>query len=415
MRSLLLFALLVSVAVAQEVVPLEALREAGTEKVKAMRATFDNELALALRIWAEVPAGDEPPALAKANSSITQWVSGFAGPLLQALCKQSNPLLRERMLQLLRSSGSRELLQPARELLKGPEPWARTVGISILGTVGAAEDGQRLATLLASVPEPSADEIARILEALACMKAAEASAAARARIAHPHATVRLAALQALATLHLSPREELPFFVRAVQDDADIVVRTGALRALCAYGENLDALKLLHEQVRGVDPALAAAALDSLEKCASKDTSKSHLMEALGGPGPLAFKERCAKLLAKLGDPRGARLLTKASRDTAAATPRDPDLQIAAGDQLKRLGALADAIDFYKKAVDLLKAGQKYRARVPWARALALQGRFEDSWDLLKPDYRNLTGFADDPDFADMRRNARWAPLFSQED
>ncbi|MSR74086.1 MAG: hypothetical protein EXS14_01240 [Planctomycetes bacterium] len=414
MRLSLACALLCMDLVAQDAVPLETLRETGSAKVAAMRTAFENELDLALRVWAEAPAGDESPALKKTNTSMALWVAGFPQQLLEALCKQSNPLLRQRLLTLLCDSASPELLLPARALLNVTQPWSRAVGISILGSIGGPEDGQKLASMIGATPEPPVEDVIRLLQALTDMKAPESSSCARARVTHAKPEVRLAALQALAALHTAPREELPILAHAVQEDVDMTVRVGALRALSNYGDHLDALKVLHEHVHGVDLQLATAALDALERSANKDTSRSYLMEALGGGGALVFKERCARLLARLGDARGARLLTKTARDAAVAAPRDPDFQIAAGEQLKRLGALMDAIEYYKKALDLLKAGQKYRARVPWARALALLGRFEDAWDQLKPDYRNLAGFADDPDFTEMRRTARWAPLFNSE-
>jgi|GEM_PF-4178713 tetratricopeptide (TPR) repeat protein len=395
-------------------VPLETLRDQAKLRVGALQGQFQNELLFALRVFAEVPADDDHPSLVKARAQLKPWVPAFAEQTFLTASTHQHPLVRQRLLELLTSTEARDALPSARKLIPTGTGTARVAAIQLLAALGTQSDGALLAAALSGPPAPQSNECAAILRALAALKSAEAPALLKAHCTHAAPEVRLAALESIARLHAQPKEDLALLARAIQDDADTTVRVGALAALSQFGENHDALRVLHDHVKGPDAPLAEAALRALEKIANKDTSKSYLFEAVGGTLSLSFRERCARLLCKLGDPRGARLLAKGSRDAALAQPRDADLQLAAGEQLKALGAYADAVDFFKKALDLLSRAQKYRARVPWARTLALQGRFDDAWDKLKDDYKSLIGFVDDPDFSEMRRDPKWAKLFSSD-
>ncbi len=394
--------------------PLEALREQASQRVGTLRGQFQNELGLALRVFAEVPANDDHPALVKARAQLKPWVPAFAEQTFLAASTHAHPLVRERLLELLASTEARDALPAARKLVASGTGAGRVTAIQLVAMLGTTADGQILVAALGGTPPPGAPETAALIRALANLKTPEAPAQLKAHASHAAPEVRLAALESMARLRAQPREDLMQILRAIQDDADLSVRSGALAALVHFNENHDALRVLHEQVKGPDALMAEAALRALERVANKDTSRAYLLEAVSGALAIPFRERCARLMCKLGDPRGARLLAKGSRDAALAQPRDADLQLAAGEQLKVLGAHPDAIEFFKRALDLLTRGQKYRARVPWARTLALQGRFEDAWDKLKDDYKNLTGFADDPDFSDMRRDPKWAKLFSSD-
>lgn len=394
--------------------PLETLRDQASQRVGALRGQFQNELGLALRVFAEIPANDDHPALAKARAQLKPWVPAFAEQTFLAASTHTHPLVRERLLDLLAATEARDALPAARKLVTTGSGAARVTAIQLVAALGTAADGALLVAALGTVPQPGAAEAASLLRALTSLKAPEAGAQLKAHSTHAAAEVRLAALESLARLHAQPREDLAQITRAIQDDPDQSVRSGALSSLIHFSDNHDALRVLHEHVKGPDALMAEAALRALEKVANKDTSRAYLLEAVSGALAIPFRERCARLMCKLGDPRGARLLSKGSRDAALAQPRDADLQLSAGEQLKALGAHTDAVEFFKKALDLLTRGQKYRARVPWARTLALQGRFDDAWDKLKEDYKNMTGFADDPDFSDMRRDPKWAKLFSSD-
>jgi tetratricopeptide (TPR) repeat protein len=218
-------------------------------------------------------------------------------------------------------------------------------------------------------------------------------------------------------MQASPKEDVALLIKTSQDDKDPRVTAEAIRLLGRYPGRDEALRVLHDTLVKDDATMSSAALDALEMkdVVNSETSPRYLLDAVqpSSPLPPSLKERAARLSSKLKNYKPARVLAKPYSEAAERTPRDANAHVALGDVYKRLGSYDDAINAYKKAESVAPGnagGLKGNIRDQMARCYALKGEFENARKRLGT-YRNLSAFADDPDFAEMKANPKYAALF----
>lgn len=396
--------------------PLEELREIARTKVLEMKAEFEKDLAEISRILGGLdPSQIDSRQASEARKRLAAWLPAFPDSIVAALGKSTGNL-REHLALVIMASRNPRLAGPLLDLVGTADPALDVLVVEVAGFLGAAVESPRVVALASAAGTPP-PLLGAALLAAARLKADEAAPLAREHLDHPEPDVRIKALKALAETQASPKEDAAAVIEAAQKDAEPKVREEATRLLGRYPGRDEVLRVLHDSVSGSDPALAEAALAALETkdVASRETSGKYLADAVKGSLPMTLKIRAARLLAiRLGDPSGARVLAKGARDAAEKAPKNVDLQMAAGDQYKDLGAYDDALNFYRRAEAIYLADFKFKARLAQGRCLALQGKFEDARRKLAVDYRNLSGYADDSDFQEMKADPRYRHLFEPE-
>lgn len=410
--SLLLFAAVLLPLPAQER-PLEELREIARVKVEEMRSEFDRDMTDALRTLSESDPSRDTSAAAEARRRVAAWAPGFPSECVAILKKTTNDWAKHHLAVALSNSRAKSLAPRLLELLPTAD---LKMSVQIVNIVGQLGDPSAIPGIILALSSPTAEAPAfhaAALSALANLKAPETTALARKSLQHLSPEVRSASARCLAEVTKEPKEDVPLLIKLFQEERVESVRADLLRALGRFPNRDDVLRILHDTVAGKEAPLASAALDALEMkdVASKESSPKYLYDAVVGELPTILKERAARLMAeRFSDARGAKVIAKPFRDAAEKSPKDVNVQMGAGDALRRLGAYDEALGYYRKAEPLYSSSSRYEARVAMARCFALLGKFEEAKKRLS-DYKSLRVFADDPDFQGMKADPKYKTLF----
>jgi tetratricopeptide (TPR) repeat protein len=394
--------------------PVEELRSTARERVAEFRAEFERILPEALRELSSLDPRIESPIADKARARLGRYLPAFPEKFLEILGGSPRPSLRPHLYRILQAFGTAELAGPLLRLSLAPGFAHAGELLPVVAALGGPEFQPELIAAARASPPPQAPVLAAIVEAAAASRGAAAAALGRSMLEHAEPVVRAAAATAVGLAAGGSREDAQVLIRCAQSDPDPRVRCQAVRAMRWFPRLPEAQRLAHDMLKVDDPEFQAAALDALEAIGTRDVSPNHFLEFVQGRGPDLLRERAARHMAlSFGDTRGARILAKAHRENADRSPKDVDAQMEAGDTLKSLGAYEEAMAFYKRAIALYNAANQWKARVQLARCNARLGRFEEARRLLRTDYkdRDLHKFADDPDFAEMKADARYKAMF----
>jgi HEAT repeat protein/ATP/ADP translocase len=233
--------------------------------------------------------------------------------------------------------------------LADEQPARRRVSVEILGQLGDRSAIEPLGRML----DDSDREVRRAaLEALVQLDAREETASVARRVADPAPQVRADAVHALSVLSQGMRSE---FLTA-SEDAEPVVRAGAVVALFRAGQVQRAKTVVDALLELPDPAARVVGLDAIAACRANVPVK-FIAGFLSDPSP-QVRLAATRVLGGLDDPSARDVLVKQLDDENASA------RIAAATALRDSGADPDVL------VRVLRAGSE---RAQEAALVALHG------------------------------------------
>ena len=411
---LLLWTLATSTVMAQR--PVEELRDVALEKIAAMEIEFQSRLAAAIRQLRRIDPNKDTPNARTVRETLAPWAGVFSDRFKDALRTQKNKMVRRNLIRIMGMEGS------------------PTSAEGLLEFLGDQDDAYIIRTL-SNMAEPGprvTQELLRIANGTRPMKIDARAEAIRgvARHGHPDARsistgllktrnppeIEVAALDALALLGKPERGDIQLVCDLSRDTTrSNAPRAAALRCLGSFPSNLDSLRALHDALK-TEPELILASLDALASIGSKGTSKNYILAVAREHSDEDVRRRAAVVLSDLGIYTGARELVKDLERYAQGRPRDASAHQDVGHAFYELHAWPNAIDWFEKALRISRITGRSELRLWIARCRAQLGQYSKAKDeLQKAGLRRFDTLADDPAFAGMKNDARYAPLFDEEE
>ena len=402
--------------------PLEVVLQHAREKLRTLRKEFDEILKKAEPLLSWTGNANEA-GRQRAAKELEPWVGAFPEIFAQRLAAARSDALKKNLIEVLAASGEPAAAPPLAGLIGTQGEELDALIVSCLGKLGNPDISDRLIALATQPPTPELQAAALVaLARLGHSEAQELAAEALRVTQNPDGTetpgstevvVRSAAVEALGIVSPDNRDAAALVVKAARHDPDMGVRGAALRALQAFPSHYDAKRTLNDAASSEDPRLVAAALDALEVVATRDWSGSALMKAVEGKFEMTLRVRAARLLLKLGDPAGVRLLVKPYKEAADRASRDEAQQRYVADQYKELGDWEDALDYYERALRALGPRRDNKPNlISIAKCQAMMGNFREARkSLTKAGYKTFGSFANDEEFQAMKEHPSFRDLF----
>lgn len=397
---------------------LEALRKRAREAVQQMEAVFERELADAIRILRKVRPERDTQEAFEARARLADWASVFPDRFANLIKEAGESKgLQAHLCEVMALSASPEAADALAGLFGvSPDLDLNLVrAISFIPEAGPAPRAKLLA--LAKTP-PSTEVLGAVIVALARLQEESAAPLARQTLASPNAAPQLVAdaVKALALTLADPRGDVAILRKLAQKkDLDKTVHMAVLRAFGKYERSTQTRRLVHEALDSEDRDIIEAALDGLETIASKESSRKPLLDVVKNTAiDRPLRERAARMLMGLGIRDGIRALVAGLKRAADSEPRNASRQRDLAVEYKRLGGYDDAITYFERAARQSNAARRYEYRVWIARCRSLMGQFDKAGsELKKAGYESFSSFAEDADFAEMKKDPKWAPFFEK--
>ncbi|MAG58853.1 MAG: hypothetical protein CMJ83_21400 [Planctomycetes bacterium] len=398
----------------KEPLALEELRKIANEQVEQMAVEFKKRLSETVPTLRRIPIDRDSERAAALRKELVPWASVFHGEFVSLIEVVKEKHLRGHIAEVLAEANS---------------PKAATGLLGLVGKEGAgldllciravgrmADPGDDARAKLVSIAETAESYVlGAVLIAAArtgCKQAAELSR--KVVTSSDSVPARARAITALSITADNPRNDVRLIAKYAGKEQDKVIRLAALRAFGRYPGNLDSRRVLHDTLSEDDSDLVGAALDALEKVASKETSKTYLLTLVKSDAELELRERAARILVPLGSVAGARHLVEPRKRYADQNRRNDDAQRTAAMGYYDLGSYEDAITYFERAVRVANATTRYELRVWIAKSRAHLGSFERAAKELKDaGYESFHLFRDESAFAIMMKHPKWAPLFAE--
>jgi tetratricopeptide (TPR) repeat protein len=390
--------------------PLEVVLQRAREVLRTLRKDFDDVLKKAEPVLSWSGNANEEERR-RAAETLAPWVGAFPEVFTQRLAAAKSAALKRNLVQVLADSGEPAVAPLLAELIGTQGEELDALIVECLGLLGNPDVGDRLLLLATQPPSPAVEAaalvaLARLGHPLVQERAAEALGGAEV-------VVRSGAARALGIVAPENRDAAALVVKAARQDPETDVRVAALIALQAFPSHYDAKRTLNDAVSSEDPRLVTAALEALEVVATRDWSSNALMKAVEGKFEMALRERAARLLLRLGDAGGVRLLVKPLKEAADRASRDEAQQRFVADEFKRLGDWVDALDYYERALRALgprRDNKPYLIEI--AKCYARMGNFREARkNLTKAGYKSLRSFAGEQEFQAMKEHPSFRDLF----
>ncbi|MAB88396.1 MAG: hypothetical protein CMJ90_02910 [Planctomycetes bacterium] len=401
---------------AQERLTIEALRARARAEVQKMETVFQDQLDDGLSVLRDTPANADTEAAEEIRKGLAPWASVFPERFIEIILKSAEaPDLRAHLVDVLTLSASAEAATGLSKLIGSGDDYLDMVCVQGIGFISASTAEVREALVALARTTRSDKVMGAALIATARLKCPEAAALARAKLENAAAPeLKARAVAALAITQDDPRADARLIRKLAPDrDTPMVLRLAVLRAFGRYDKNTEVRRLLHDSLEGEDMEIIRAALFSLKRVASKESSKLPLFRLVKTMTvDRDLREAAARIMVRLGTKDGARHLVDPLKRTADGERSNANLQRTAADAYYELHDYDDASVYYRRALAAASPARKYQYHIAIARCYARSSDFDKAAsELRKAGYTRFNNFDDDPAFERMRAQPKWAPLF----
>ena len=303
-----------------------------------------------------------------------------------------------------------EIAAPLRELIDAGEAVQVATAIQTLGNVG---DTASAAAIKIKFGHESKDVRAAVVLALARLGAPGCNELYETAAGDEEPLIRWAAARAYRLCGRHPEDAR--IMIALTGDSDLDVKMAALRSLERIALNSKAIGVLHDTLAGTSPDLIEVAIEVIERIGRKELSGRHLMTVVKRTEvEWDLRVRAARAMYRLGSKDGMDELTKSFKANIARNPKGVTARESLAAFYVEFEAWDEAAKAYKRALQNSRRGmEQNRLRLELARCYARDGSFKNAAKYLRQTGRDNVwrDLANDPAFAEMRKDRRYAKQF----